>query len=166
MANLVELKVTGIDGVLDLLKKLPPEVVSKRGGPVRAALRKGALVIQQQEKANLQAVLNGTNDEGERLSTGLLMDNIIVSRGKAPTGGKGERFLVRVKRKVYPRPNNEGGDTTTLKIARLKEYGSSKQPAKSFIRTAAAMKAQEAVNVTTTELVKRLNAIVKKLARK
>ena len=163
---MVELKVTGLDGVLDMMKKLPPEIVSKRGGPVRAALRKGALVIQKQEKANLQAVINGTNDEGERLSTGLLMDNIIVSRGKAPIGGNGERFLVRVKRKVYPRPNNEGGDTTTLKIARLKEYGSSQQPAKSFIRTAAAMKAQEAVNVTSTELVKRINAIVKKLARK
>ena len=79
---MVELKVTGLDGVLDMLKKLPPEIVSKRGGPVRAALRKGALVIQKQEKANLQAIISGTNDEGERLSTGLLMDNVIVSRGK------------------------------------------------------------------------------------
>lgn len=162
---MVELKVTGLDGVLDMLNKLPAEVVSKNGGPVRAALRKGALVIQKQEKANLQAIISGTSDQGERLSTGLLMDNVIVSRGKKPIGSKGERFLVRVKRKVYARPNNEGGDTTTLKVARLLEYGSSKQPARSWIRSAAASKAQEAVNVTTAELVKRINAIVKKLSK-
>jgi HK97 gp10 family phage protein len=162
----VDLKVTGIDGVLDLLRKLPPEVVSKRGGPVKLALKKGAKVIQAQEKANLQAIISRTEDKHERQSTGLLMDNIIVSRGKQPIGSKGERYLVRIKRKIYPRPNNEGGDTTTLKTARLLEYGSSKQPPRPWIRPAAAAKAQEAVDVTSQELVKRINAIVKKLARK
>jgi HK97 gp10 family phage protein len=163
---MVELKVTGLDGVLDMLKKLPPEVVSKRGGPVKAALRKGALVIQAEEKKNLLAVIARTDDQIERQATGLLLDNIIVSRGKQPIGTKGERYLVRVKRKVYPRNNNEGGDTTTLKTARLLEYGSSKQPPRPWIRPAAAAKAQEAVDVTSQELVKRINAIVKKLARK
>jgi HK97 gp10 family phage protein len=163
---MMELKVTGIDGVLDLLKKLPPEVVSKNGGPVRSSLRKGAKVIQAQEKANLQAVISRTEDIDERQSTGLLMENLIVSRGKAPLGSKGERFLVRIKRKIYPRPNNEGGDTTTLKVARLLEYGSSKQSPRPWIRPAAAAKAQEAVDVTTSDLVNRINRIVKKLARK
>lgn len=163
---MVELKVTGLDGVLDLLKKLPPEVVSKNGGPVRSALRKGALVIQAQEKANLLAVIAKTEDHVERQATGLLLDNIIVSRGKQPIGSKGERMLVRIKRRIYPRNNNEGGDTTTLKTARLLEYGSSKQPPRPWIRPAAAAKAQEAVDVTTRELVKRLNTIVKRLSRK
>jgi HK97 gp10 family phage protein len=163
---MLELKVIGLDGVLDMLKKLPPEVVSKRGGPVKAALRKGALVIQAEEKKNLLAVIARTDDQIERQATGLLLDNIIVSRGKQPIGTKGERYLVRVKRKVYPRNNNEGGDTTTLKTARLLEYGSSKQPPRPWIRPAAAAKAQEAVDVTSQELVKRINAIVKKLARK
>jgi HK97 gp10 family phage protein len=163
---MLELKVTGLDGVLDMLKKLPPEVVSKRGGPVKAALRKGALVIQAEEKKNLLAVIARTDDQIERQATGLLLDNIIVSRGKQPIGTKGERYLIRVKRKVYPRNNNEGGDTTTLKTARLLEYGSSKQPPRPWIRPAAAAKAQEAVDVTSQELVKRINAIVKKLARK
>jgi HK97 gp10 family phage protein len=163
---MLELKVTGLDGVLDMLKKLPPEVVSKRGGPVKAALRKGALVIQAEEKKNLLAVIARTDDQIERQATGLLLDNIIVSRGKQPIGTKGERYLVRVKRKVYLRNNNEGGDTTTLKTARLLEYGSSKQPPRPWIRPAAAAKAQEAVDVTSQELVKRINAIVKKLARK
>jgi HK97 gp10 family phage protein len=163
---MLELKVIGLDGVLDMLKKLPPEVVSKRGGPVKAALRKGALVIQAEEKKNLLAVIARTDDQIERQATGLLLDNIIVSRGKQPIGTKGERYLIRVKRKVYPRNNNEGGDTTTLKTARLLEYGSSKQPPRPWIRPAAAAKAQEAVDVTSQELVKRINAIVKKLARK
>jgi HK97 gp10 family phage protein len=163
---MLELKVTGLDGVLDMLKKLPPEVVSKRGGPVKAALRKGALVIQAEEKKNLLAVIARTDDQIERQATGLLLDSIIVSRGKQPIGTKGERYLIRVKRKVYPRNNNEGGDTTTLKTARLLEYGSSKQPPRPWIRPAAASKAQEAVDVTSQELVKRINAIVKKLARK
>jgi HK97 gp10 family phage protein len=163
---MLELKVTGLDGVLDMLKKLPPEVVSKRGGPVKSALRKGALVIQAEEKKNLLAVIARTDDQIERQATGLLLDNIIVSRGKQPIGTKGERYLVRVKRKVYPRNNNEGGDTTTLKTARLLEYGSSKQPPRPWIRPAAAAKAQEAVDVTSQELIKRINAIVKKLARK
>jgi HK97 gp10 family phage protein len=163
---MLELKVTGLDGVLDMLKKLPPEVVSKRGGPVKAALRKGALVIQAEEKKNLLAVIARTDDHIERQATGLLLDNIIVSRGKQPIGTKGERYLVRVKRKVYQRNNNEGGDTTTLKTARLLEYGSSKQPPRPWIRPAAAAKAQEAVDVTSQELVRRINAIVRKLARK
>lgn len=163
---MVELKVTGLDGVLDMLKKLPPEVVSKNGGPVRSALRKGALVIQKQELINLQAVISQSHDEDERQSTGLLMKNVIVTRGKAPREGKGERFIIKVKRVVYQRKNNEKGKTTTWKTARLLEYGSSKQPPRSWIRSAAASKAQEAVNVTSAELVKRINAIVKKLARK
>lgn len=166
MANMVELKVTGLDGVLDLLKKLPPEVVSKNGGPVRSALRKGALVIQAQEKANLQAAIASTKDINEAQSTGLLMKNIIVTRGKKPVGSKGEKFIVKVKNQVYERKSKEKEKTTTWKTARLMEYGSSQQPARPFIRNAAEMKAQEAVNVTTTELVKRINAIVKKLARK
>lgn len=157
---MIELKVTGLEGVLDLLKSLPAEVVSKNGGPVRAALRKGALVIRNQEKANLLAIT-----AQDQFSTGLLYDNIIASRGRMPPGVKGEKFVIRVKRKVYPRPNNEGGNTSTWKTARLLEYGSSKQTAQPFIRPAASSKAQEAVNVTTAELVKRLNAIVRKLSK-
>ena len=36
----VEFKLQGVDGVLATLQSLPAEVVSKRGGPVKAALRK------------------------------------------------------------------------------------------------------------------------------
>ncbi|MDV7390372.1 hypothetical protein RZS08_03420, partial [Arthrospira platensis SPKY1] len=73
----MELKVQGADSVLQLLQSLPQEVVAKNGGPVVRGLRKGARVIQQQQIANLQSLI-GASEE----STGLLIKNIIVSRGK------------------------------------------------------------------------------------
>ena len=160
---LVEMKLTGLDGVLDTLKSLPVEVVSKRGGPVRAALRKGAVVIQKQELANLQAVLSNQTDPGERESTGLLQKNVVVTRGKPPSSGNGERYLVRVKRRTYPRA---GKPVTTLKTAQLLEYGSSKQPAEPWIRPAFAAKAAQAIRTVETELVKSIDRIVKRLAAK
>ena len=152
----VEIKLEGLNGVLGMLKSLPPEVVSKRGGPVKSALRKGAVVIQKQAKANLLATL----DQDE--STGLLAKNLVVTRGKEPTGGKGERYLVRVRRKGYGR----GDDATTLKTAQIKEYGSSKQTAEPWLVPAFKAKAAEAIKTVETEVVRGINRIVKKLARK
>jgi HK97 gp10 family phage protein len=163
MVGRVDVKLTGVDNVLNLLQSLPKEVVSKRGGPVKAALRKGALVILKQEKANLQAVTANTNDEGVRESTGFLLKNLIASRGKAPSGGNGERYLVRVKRKTYP--GRSGKPVTTLKAAHLLEYGSSQQPAEPFIRPAFLSKAEQAIHTTTAELLKGIDRIVKKLSK-
>jgi hypothetical protein len=152
------LKIQGIDGVLDLLRSLPPEVVSKRGGPVKSALAKGARFLRDKERQNLQAVL----EPGEE-STGLLAENIIASRGKAPIGGKGERYLVRIKRKMYP--GRKGEQVSTLKSAQLKEYGSVKQPARSFIRRTVIAEGSQTINVVVTELVARVDRVVKKLAQ-
>ncbi len=158
----METKLSGLDGVLETLKSLPPEVVSRRGGPVKSALRKGALVILKQEKANLQVVtMNQTGEE--RQNTGLLLANLIASRGKAPSDGKGERYLVRVRRKSYPRKS--GKAVTTLKTAQLLEYGSSKQPAEPWIRPAFAAKASDAIKTVERELLAGIDRIVKKLSQ-
>jgi HK97 gp10 family phage protein len=159
---MVEVKLSGLDGVLETLKSLPPEVVSKRGGPVKSALRKGALVILNQEKANLRAVTANATDSGKIESTGLLLANLIASRGKAPSEGNGERYLVRVRRKVYPRAS--GKPVSTVKTAQLLEYGSSKQPAEPWIRPAFAAKAEQAIKTVEAELIKGIDRIVKKLA--
>lgn len=161
--SLVEMKLTGLDGVLETLKQLPAEVVSKRGGPVLAALKKGAKVIQQQEKANLRAVIAATKDGAKAESTGLLEKNVVVTRGKAPSDGNGERVLVRVKRKSYPKKT--GKAVTTLKTAHLLEYGSSHQPAEPWIRPAFASKAEEAIRTVERELAAGVNRIVAKLAK-
>lgn len=156
MADAFNIK--GIDNVLTLLRRLPKEVASKNGGPVLKNLRKGARVIAVEESLNLARTIGALSDD-EAESTGLLLKSIIVSRGKAPIGGNGERVLIRIKRNAYQR---EGKTVTTLQSAQLKEYGSEKQAAEPFIRPAFNSKASEAVSVVT----KGLAADVEKLAAK
>lgn len=156
-----EVKLSGAD-VLGMLQKLPPEVVSKAGGPVLRALRKGARVIQLEESLNLAADLGSLTDD-EKTSTGLLLKNIVVSRGKAPTGSKGERMLVRIRRVAYP--DRTGETVTTLQSAQLKEYGSSKQAPRSFIRKAFTEKAPEAIRTTEKALIADIDRIATKLLK-
>ena len=158
-SGVLELK--GLDGVLRTLQELPPEVVSKAGGPVKRSLRKGALVLLQEAALNLaRATDNLSTDDQE--NTGLLLSALVATRGKAPTDGNGERYLVRVKRLSYQRP---GPATTTLATANLLEYGSEKQPAEPWLRPAFAAKAQQAIQTVETELVKDIDRVVRKLAR-
>jgi hypothetical protein len=157
----VELKLSGIDGVLDMLKRLPPEVVSKNGGPVKSSLLKGARVLQKEAALNIARATNalGTDDHE---STGLLLSSLIASRGKAPTGGRGERYLVRVKRKTYQR---QGKPVTTLKTAHLLEYGSQKQRAEPWLRPAFASKAEESIRTIERELTVAVDKVVRKLGK-
>ena len=160
----VEMQLTGLNGVLETLKSLPAEVVSKSGGPVKLALKDGAKVILEEAKKNLQEVTRSASDNEKKLSTGFLLENVIASRGKKPAGGLGERYLVRVRKKSYPNRTGRGG-ATTLQTANLLEYGSSKQPKESWLRPAVQSKGQEAINVIEASLIKRLDKIVKKLAK-
>jgi HK97 gp10 family phage protein len=157
----VDVNINGLEGVLATLQSLPREVVSKRGGPVKAALRKAARVIHKEAQVNLDRVISNTTESGEKLSTGLLKQNLIVSRGKPPFDSKGERYLVRVRRKSYPR---KGKTVTTLATANLLEYGSSQQNAEPWLRPAFAAKAQQAIATAETELLKEIDKVVKKLA--
>jgi HK97 gp10 family phage protein len=159
----VDLKLTGVNGVLETLKTLPPEVVSKSGGPVKAALRKGARVILNEAKRNLQRATANASTEGTIYSTGLLLKNLVVTRGKKPTGANGERYLVRVRRKSYQR---KGKSITTLATANMLEYGSAKQPAEPWIRPAFQAKAEEAIRTTEAELVRQVDRVVKRLAQR
>jgi HK97 gp10 family phage protein len=155
----IEMQLTGLNGVLETLKSLPAEVVSKRGGPVKSALRKGANVILKAEKANLRAVMGHEVDGEKRLTTGLLLKSLIATRGKPKF--KGEWYIVRVKKKKYQR---KGKDVSTVKVAQLLEYGSSKQPAEPFIRPAFTSKAAEAIRTIERELIAGVDKVVRKLA--
>ncbi|MGW6163693.1 hypothetical protein, partial [Bacillus altitudinis] len=90
------------------------------------------------------------------------VNNIIASRGKAPVGTKGERQLVRVKRKAFV--NAHGSKTTTRKAAQLMEYGSSTQPAYPWLRPAVQRRGTQIIDVITEDLLKRLDQITKRLA--
>lgn len=155
----VEMNITGIDGVLKTLQSLPPEMVSKRGGVVKLSLAKGSRFLRDAAKQNLAAQIAKNGDE----STGLLMQNIIASRGKKPNDSNGERYLVRVKNKSYPQSGSK--PVTTLKTANLLEYGSEHQPATPWLRPAFASKARETINLITEDLVGRLDKLINKLAK-
>lgn len=158
----IEMNVSGLNGVLETLQSLPAEVVSKRGGPVKLSLAKAARVIRDQAKVNLRKSIEYN---GHR-STGLLEKNVIVTRGKEPIGTKGERYLVRVRRKAYPgKKDKDGSSVTVRKTAAFLEYGSSTQPATPWLRPAVKQKGKEAINVFTEDLNKRIAATVRKLER-
>jgi HK97 gp10 family phage protein len=164
MAGLIEMNLHGWSGMYELLRSLPPAVVSKRGGPVKAALRKGANVILKAERANLRAVMGHQVDGEQVAATGLLLKSLVTRRGKAPADGNGERYIVGPKRKTYP--GRKGSKpVSTLKTAQLLEYGSSRQAAEPFIRPAFNAKAASAARTVETELVKSVDKIVAKLAQ-
>ena len=152
----LEMTLTGVDGILKTLKSLPPEIVSKRGGPVKLALAKGARFLRDKAKANLTSQIAKNGDE----STGLLLQNVISSRGKPPFDGKGERYLVRVKRKSYNK-----GKATTLQTANLLEYGSEHQPATPWLRPALNAHGRETINIVVDDLKNRIDKVIAKLAQ-
>jgi hypothetical protein len=134
---------------------------ARRAGEDRSP--QGRLRHRQAGPANLRAVTNNQTASGEKESTGLLAKSIVVTRGKAPTTGNGERYLVRVKGKTYAR---KGKVVTTKKTAQLLEYGSSKQPAEPWLRPAFASKATEAINTVVRELPKEIDKAAQKYLNK
>lgn len=155
--ELIQLKVTGLDGVIETLRQLPAEVVSKRGGPVKLALAKGARTLRDAAKTTLfQAVLKDGSD-----STGETVKALVAQRGKYR--GQGERYVVRVKQKSYI--NAHGSKTTTQRAANLLEYGSKQQLATPWLRPAAQANAQRIVDAVNADLLARVDRIVNKLAR-
>lgn len=158
----VEIGLRGMEGVLKTLQSLPAEIVSKRGGPVKLALAKGARVIRDQARENVRTIT-----EGSDVATGLLSRSIIAVRGKPVLGGNGERYLVRVRRRAYDgqsfaRKDRSGKRVSTHKTASLLEYGSSHQPATPWLRPAVQVKAQTAINVITEDLRRRIDIVVQK----
>lgn len=175
----VEMNVQGLNGVLETLQSLPAEIVSKRGGPVKLALAKAARVIRDQAKANVRAIVAEPNKDGRpSKSTGALEKSIVATRGKMRGGLKGERYLVRVPKGEafkyantrYNRRKNKVGKTYRVEpptyYGRLLEYGTSKMRPHPWLRPAVKQKGQEAIDVFTADLNRRIDLAVKKLAQK
>lgn len=157
---MVEFKISGLDGTLANLRALPKEIVGKRGGPVLKSLKKGARVIQKPAIQNAKAVTSNATKSGERVSTGLLAKSIIVTRGKEPTGGKGERVLIRIPKRVYVR---KGEPTLVRSAAAWTEYGTENRPAEPFLRPAFIQYARQAIDATTADLLRQIDEIQKRL---
>ncbi|SDW94972.1 HK97-gp10 family putative phage morphogenesis protein [Lysobacter enzymogenes] len=154
----VDTKLTGMDGVLRTLQALPAEIVSKRGGPVKLALAKGARKLRDQARQNLRQSIA----EGGARTTGMTEKSVIASRGKAINGGNGERYLVRVKKGTFT--NADGFPTSTLMTANLLEYGSSHQPPTPWLRPAVQQVGGQVIEVVTEDLLRRIDKTVTQLA--
>lgn len=169
------IKLQHADDIMRMLRELPAEVVSKRGGPVKLGLKKGAQVILKQAKANLQAsIARPGKTQGEVESTGLLLKSLVASRSKPLPGTNGERYVVRVKRKSYKRAAElravgrkakKEVAVTTLKTAQLLEYGSSQQQAEPWLRPAFASRAEEAIRTAERETLNGLEKAAQRLMK-
>lgn len=176
---MVEVKIEGAAGIIETLNSLPPEVVSKRGGPVRAALAKGARVMRDAAKANFRAAVALPGKTGVTDSTGFTEDQIIVKRVRMKWI-KGEKYIITVRPKPHPsgnllksaKPYKRALKKTTKDrairandIAFIMEYGSANQPATPWLRPTFQAKAPEIINIVTADLLRRVNRIVRKLAQ-
>lgn len=166
-----DIEISGLDGVLEMLKSLPVDVVAKRGGPVRAALRKAAVIIQKEAQKNIRQIVAEPNRDGKpSKSTGSLEKAVTVGRGKYLGGVNGERYLVwlpKVKRKYANTRDNvrkhRVGKTYLVEspqfYGRFLEYGTSKMQKKPWLRPAAIDKGDYAVAVARDDLLKRIDKI-------
>lgn len=174
MTTFMSIKVEGADGVIELLKMLPPEMVSKRGGPVKSALRKAALVIQKEAKKNVRLLIEAPNkDNRPNVSTGALERSIIVSRGRPPVNGNGERYIVYVPKLARSYSNTKSNlrkhrvgktyfmDPPTY-YGRMLETGTVKMRAHRWLEPAAIVKRQEAVSTFTRELSASIDRLLRK----
>lgn len=154
-------EIHGLKELLDTMQRLPAELVSKGGGPVRVALRKAGVVIQKEAQANVDRIVAEPNKNGKpSTSKGNLRAAITVSRRKPRLGFRGEIYWVRVKRGA----KNERG-VTANKYGGVLEFGYEGVPAKPWLRPAFETKKQEALSVFVSELRKGVDRAVKK-ARK
>ncbi|HEY0878130.1 MAG TPA: hypothetical protein VGE10_06730 [Zeimonas sp.] len=160
------MKMTGLDGVLDTLRKLPPEVVSKKGGPVLRSLRKGASVLVKQARENFHAEALDPGKSGINQITGFTEKAIVARRRAPPPGERGERVVVTVLPRTHPGGRQYRGRTIKANdIAFIMEVGSSTQPAAPWLRPAYAAKKGEAMRVIEKTLVGDVNRIVARLSK-
>jgi len=158
-------RIEGLAGVLDTLKRLPPEIVSKAGGPVKLALKRGAELLVSEAKINVRKIIDEPNKDGVGSdSTGLLLLSIRAKRSKPSRGQRGEAYIVGIK-PAQRYPSNRGANLTAVQIGRQLEYGTEKRRAMPWLRPAFDAKKQAATDAFVAEITKRADAIIRKLDR-
>lgn len=164
-------QITGLDDVIRRLKALGPEA-SKRGGPVRAAVRKAAMVIVKEANANIARIVAEPNKSGDNKTMGIMAKSMKPFRSKPNRNGvKGETFSIRAPAsKRYPDSKRNPGGDAVQKIANILEYGGThngvKRQAHPWMRPAFHAKGGEAVRVMKDELLKGIDKLERKLATK
>ena len=162
----LEMNLQGLDGVLATLRSLPPEVVSKRGGPVKLALAKGARVIRDEARRNLERVTSTPGKTGINYGTGFSPRQLIVRRRPMPGGQNGERYVLTVRPATHPNGNvyRRGKRIAANDVTFMLEYGTANQPAEPWLRPAFEAKKEQAMAVVIQDLKRRVDLVVAKLA--
>ena len=157
-------RIEGLDTLLNRLRRLGPEA-AKRGGPVRRAVRKGAVIIANEAKANVRQIVATPNVSGQDESSGTLEKSIRPVRGKPNRNGlKGETFYVMIpKRARYPISTRTPTGMPVAMVGRMLEYGTAKRRPHPWMGPAFHSKKGEAVKVMTDDLLKGIDALEKKM---
>lgn len=152
-------QIRGLDGVLELLKSLPPELVFRRGGVVLSGLRRGGNVIRKAWRAEIQRILDEPNIGGVYYSTGTLSKSVKVTRLRNPRRiGADEAVRVSVpSRAKYP------DGTRVALVAGVLEFGTEKMEAKAPIRKAFDASKHEALAAVVAGINAGLERAIKKL---
>ncbi len=157
-------RIEGLEGVLDALRKLPAEIVSKAGGPVKAALKKSAEVVRDEAISNVVNLILTPNADGIPYDGQYtLAKNIVATRGRM-RGQKGERFTVRIRRVPYD-VGSKAKPVSTPQVGRLLEYGSERVNPHPWLRPAFDSKKNEALQVFASEMNRRVKAVIDRLER-
>ncbi|CAA2107632.1 HK97-gp10 family putative phage morphogenesis protein [Variovorax paradoxus] len=156
----------GLDGVLAALKALPPEIVSKNGGPVKAALRKGGVVIQKAAQENVRRVVANTQANGYA-STKTLEKAVVVRRDPNPQrSNASERYRVLIARgRKYEERTNKGKPLTAVMTGRWLEFGDEHQPAEPWMTPAFMSSKERALSTVVDELRKGVERAIRKVSK-
>jgi len=158
-------KVEGLDEVVKRLRALPIAISGKNGGPLRQALAAVAQIVRDDARSRAP------------VDTGQLRENIIMYRDRDPSSvGANEHYQVGVRKlklkagvkRILRRARRAG---TNVRIAesvfywRFLEFGTSKMPAKPFLRPAYEANKSRMSAVFTEVLSRGVDAAFAKVAR-
>lgn len=164
-ASVDYVKIEGLDGLKKRLEAFPVEM-AKNGGPIRAALAKGAKIIREAAKANVRAIIAEPNVDGlDRLSTGLLEKSIIQKRARDPRSkGATEIYSVRVRRATRKPRGKEKEGVSVTRYGKILEFGSDHgiKPY-AWLRNAAEQNRMTVFAVVANELAKGIAKVERKL---
>ena len=156
MSEIVTITLTGFEDTLRMLESLPPEIVSKNGGIVRKALRKGSMITVKQAKANVTDIINrdGLDD-----STGALLKAIGTQRARHPEKyGASERFVVHARK--APKVKN----LTPAMYGANMELGTEKQKPKPWMTPAYFTTRSQGAQMVVDESNRLIEKVIKQLA--
>lgn len=143
---MAEVKVEGLKELLAALRDLPPELGSRGGGPIKGALFAATKMMREVAR------------EKAPRDTGRLSRNVVAFRdGNPRASGLAEAYYITFRRGKrgkgrHKRYNTKAGSDKDAFYGRFVEFGTSKMPARPFLRPAFEETKEKAVEVFKSQL--------------